>query len=116
MLLVSPLTWDHYFLLLSLPIATLWALLPPSPSVRGLFLGSLIAMWLWVNPVHNAFIPGGRTEGMATSVHTLTILSYQCYALVIFFGLGVVAALRGWDNVLTARVPRASESEAHFPG
>jgi hypothetical protein len=115
MLLVSPLTWDHYFLLLPLPIATLWALLPPSPPVRGLFLGSLMAMWLWLFPVYNAFIPGGRTGGMATPVHTLTILSFQCYALVTFFGLGVVAALRGWDSVLTAGVPRASESEAHFP-
>jgi hypothetical protein len=53
MLLVTPIVWDHYLLLLLLPVALLWASLPTSGPVRWDFrlipsLGSswdLVAAW-----------------------------------------------------------------------
>src|SRR5262249_47187822 len=38
MLLVSPLTWEHYFLLLLVPWVLVWVRLPASSLVRGLFM------------------------------------------------------------------------------
>jgi hypothetical protein len=98
MLLVSPVTWDHSLLLLLVPVASLWVALPPSGVVRGLFMGALAAVWAWPFVVHDAFIPGGRLGGLASPVQALTVLSFQCYALIVLFGLGVLATLRGWGE------------------
>jgi hypothetical protein len=40
----------------------------------------------------NWLIPGGFSTGEATVVHTLTLLSFQFYALGGLFGFGVFAA------------------------
>src|SRR5205823_6463896 len=46
MLLVSPITWDHAFLLLLLPLAVIWLGLPPSGLGLGIFLSCVAVLWL----------------------------------------------------------------------
>jgi hypothetical protein len=100
MLLVSPIAWDHYFLLLLLPLATLYAGLPVSNGARVLFLMLLFS--LWSNPVllWDVFIPLHQTGRalpvmVARPVHTLTVLSYQCYTILALF-TSLAAVEWGW--------------------
>ena len=85
MLLVSPITWDHYFLLLIIPLAILWVRLPAASWARGLFL--LIIAVLCLPPVElwNATIPGGMQQGVAEPMHTLTVLAFGFYGLAGLF-------------------------------
>jgi len=94
MLLVSPVTWDHYLLLMLVPLATVWTQLSQSPGWRILFLAIVAAFWTWPYMVFDATIPGGITGGIAKPVHTLTIGSYQCYALIALFVLQVATLRR----------------------
>jgi hypothetical protein len=94
MLLVSPIVWDHYLLLLPIPITAIWRGLPRSCAARMLFAAILGAFWSSPALVQNLMIPGGFARGIADPLHTVTLLSYQCYALVALFGLGVVEAVR----------------------
>lgn len=87
MLLVSPLTWAHYLLLLLVPLALVWFWLPATTLARGAFLTILTLLWVTPGLLHQAFIPGGRLSGMATPVHTLALLSLQCYGLLGLFVL-----------------------------
>jgi hypothetical protein len=89
MLLVSPITWSHAFLLLLLPLAMVWLWLPSTGLVLWLFLSVVVALWLDPLWLWEHFIPGGYPHGIATPAHTLTVLSFQCYALVGLFALGV---------------------------
>jgi hypothetical protein len=94
MLLVSPVTWEHYFLELLVPLAVLGRRLPPSGASRNLF--RLILVLLWVQPrwLWDLAIPGGWLDGTAVPWQTLTVLSVQFYALTGLFILGVVRAQR----------------------
>jgi hypothetical protein len=85
MLLVSPITWDHYLLLLLIPLAIAWAQLPKSQYFRLLFMAMVIAFWTWPYAVFEHTIPGGIALGTAGPIHTVTVGSYQCYALVALF-------------------------------
>ena len=98
MLLVSPITWDHYLLLLPLPIAATWIHLPRSTSARALFAVILVAFWSSPSIIQHLLIPGGKSHGIAHPLQTVTLLSYQCYALIALFGLGV-AVMFGGDSV-----------------
>jgi hypothetical protein len=98
MLLVSPITWDHYFLLLLQPIATLWVCLPRNLVIRGSFLVVLVCLWTWAYPLYQLLIPGGRENGIATPFHVLTILSFQFYALILLFILGTTAIFQRWGD------------------
>ena len=90
MLLVSPVTWDHYFVLLALPLGLIWVALPPAPGVRICFAMILVA--LWTNPVNvwDAVFPQ-RT--VATPLHTLSVLSFHLYAILGLFVLGMALAV-----------------------
>jgi Glycosyltransferase family 87 len=88
-LLVSPIAWDHYLLVMLLPLATIWLHLPRSPGPRILFVGIVMAFWSLPYAVYDLTIPGGIT-GIAKPLHTMTIGSYQCYALLALFVLGIV--------------------------
>jgi hypothetical protein len=92
MLLVSPITWDHYFLLLLLPLAQVWR--DVSVSGRGRIPFLVIVIVLCLNPVlvWPHFIAGGRGHGIAQPVHSVTILAMQCYALVGLFVMGLRGA------------------------
>ena len=67
MLLISPVTWDHYFLLLIIPLAMLWAQLPKATWARGVFL--LIIGVLSLHPVvlWDATVPGGFSSGRGSA-------------------------------------------------
>jgi hypothetical protein len=82
MLLVSPLTWDHYFLLLLAPLAVIWTQLPATNLARISFL--IIGVILWTEPLllYDLWIPGGQGHRMAFPAQTLSVLSLQCYALL----------------------------------
>src|SRR5262249_44012360 len=95
MLLVSPITWDHYLLLLLLPLAGFWGDLPRADGARFAF-GALVAVCC-VDPavfiehfmiLTNAGAPPGTPGWVAGPVQTLTALSVQTYALVGLFALG----------------------------
>ncbi|MBI5758942.1 MAG: DUF2029 domain-containing protein [Planctomycetales bacterium] len=92
MLLVSPITWDHYFLLLLLPLAQVWR--DVSVSGRGRIPFLVIVIVLCLNPVlvWPHFIAGGRGHGVAQPMHSVTILAMQCYALVGLFVMGMRGA------------------------
>ena len=95
MLLVAPITWDHYLLLLALPVAATWLCLPPTRGARIVFALILTAFWFPALLMYELTIPGGLSVGIASPLHTVTILAYQCYALVALFGLEATIALCG---------------------
>ncbi len=104
MLLISPISWEHYFLLLLLPLALLWQRLPPQRAVQWFFLGVLVLMWLptwrldrlWATLLY-------RDAGFpAEPAYTLTVGSAQFYALLILFGLICLAARRSVSTVVDA--------------
>jgi hypothetical protein len=85
MLLVSPICWEHYLLLLLVPLAVVWEELPAGRFARALFLVIVTAVWLGYPLVWTAFDLNGRT---ATPIDSLGVLSYQFYSL-----LGLVALI-----------------------
>jgi hypothetical protein len=102
MLLVSPITWDHYLLLLALPVAVLWQRLPRGGMGREVLL--LLLAVLWVQPgmvMEHVLIlldashpPNASGYWIATPLETLTALSVPCYVLVALFVLTIRAAAR----------------------
>ena len=107
MLLVTPITWDHYLLLLALPIAATWRCLPPTRTARILFALILAGFWFPALLMYELTIPGGLSAGVARPIHSVTTLAYQCYALV--------ATLRpGSQDVLRRTLPARHISDANF--
>jgi hypothetical protein len=103
MLLISPICWDHYLLLLLVPLAVAWMELPKSRLARVLFLLIATAFWVGYPLVWTAFDLNGRT---AKPVHSLGVLSYQFYALLALLTL-VLIELRqpnaiGGDRTITS--------------
>jgi hypothetical protein len=115
MLLVSPITWDHYFLLLLPALALVWVALPPSPGARAFFLVVVSALWVKPTVLWNAFISGGYAQGVANPVQTLTVLSFQCYALLGLFAFGVLLA-GSKDRSLAGRGHSAGTEESGSSG
>jgi hypothetical protein len=107
MLLVSPITWNHYLLLLLIPLAVTWVRLPPSNLARTLFLIVLLAVWMEPMRLFNAFIPGGYWHGTAYPIHVIGVLSFHCYALVILFAL---SAALSRPQTIAAHLPAARSS------
>jgi hypothetical protein len=101
MMLVSPITWDHYFLMLIVAWMILWKYLPDRPGPRAFLLATIVVLgtlrppWIWL-PVIGGPGESGVTGladdqgSVALPIHTLTVLSYQFYGLVILlaFALG----------------------------
>jgi len=92
MLLLSPTAWPHSFLLLLVPIAVLAEDPPRSQVAKLVLVAAVAALWLWNNPLFAILIPGGLFHGVAAPIHSLTILSYQCYSLVAILILSTVRA------------------------
>jgi hypothetical protein len=85
MLLVSPVCWSHYLLLLLVPLAVVWNELPASRFARALFLAIVSAFWLGYPLVWTA---AGLTDWrVASPLHSLGVLSYEFYALLALFAL-----------------------------
>jgi alpha-1,2-mannosyltransferase len=93
MLLLAPITWDYALLLLLVPVSVLWVDPPRSEAAKLLLVLALAAFWFWQKPLCELVIPGGISQGVALPVHTLTVISYPCYALVIVLILGVSSAV-----------------------
>jgi hypothetical protein len=91
MLLASPITWDHYFLILLWPMLRIGIRLPQSTLLHAAYGAALFAFWL--NPyVLFAYVTrGGR---MISSGQTLAVISWPFYALCLAFLLGALAARR----------------------
>ncbi len=116
MLLLSPTTWTHYFVLLALPVGVLLSLSDVG-SARRVIVNVLVVVlsigprpvWLWLIPAKPGVdtttgIPWNDGKMTAQPWQSLTALSYQCYAL-----LAMVLLLwlwrktgRGTSSVLTA--------------
>src|SRR5262249_34821540 len=76
MLLVPPLPWDPYLLLLVLPLAIAWTRLPPSGALpmHWLFVTLMAAFWLDTDLLWNYWLPGAYRHHVAGPVHTLALL------------------------------------------
>ena len=123
--LVSPIAWDHYFLLLLLPLAFLWRYLPAT-GLRVLVTCFAIIL-LTVNPkwVWDATIPGdgelavgrGVVASVATPLHAVTALSYQFYTLLalFLFPAAVKPALRTSISSPPVTPPRDSSLPVSTP-
>ena len=107
MLLVSPICWEHYLLMLLVPLAVVWVQLPATRLARTLFSLILVAFWVGYPLVWTAFGLNGR---VATPVDSLGAISYQFYALLAFFGLILMELRRGEVQVLHHRPPRGKRS------
>jgi hypothetical protein len=106
MLLVSPITWDHYFLLLLVPLAVLWVRLPDGPWWRLGFAAILVAIWIAPKTVWQVipesvlgFDPNDPRHALtrgrrATPFETLAVLSYLCYTLLGLFVMLTLLARR----------------------
>jgi len=94
MLLVTPIVWDHYFLLLLLPVVLLWIRLPASGLIRWDFRLILLVLWLTPSLWWQLFLGVDRvtwTVAVASPWQTLTALSFQTYGLLGLFALGLVS-------------------------
>jgi Glycosyltransferase family 87 len=104
MLLLSPATWDHSFLLLLLPISILLNDPPPSEAAKALLAVSLAAIWFFAHrQVCARLIPGGLVAGFASPAHALTVLAYPCYALVTLFVIEAIRAKSAGPDFQAAR-------------
>ena len=74
MLLLSPITWDHYFLLLALPIVQVWKVFPDDSLQRiGLILVVIAMMLSPVTFVHG-FAGAGTLLGLfGASIHFVAL-------------------------------------------
>lgn len=91
MLIISPITWDHYFLLAVLPLLALWkhsGISAPSPKV---FLVCATLLLVVVSPytVWRFSVPGyarfGMTPAIGTPLRLMTLISVQFYMVVALF-------------------------------
>jgi hypothetical protein len=119
MLLASPITWDHYFLLLLVPAALFIATVPPWRPRWYALVACLALLWLPPEVYHLcACVPRGA---YAQPYHTLTFLAMQTYALLGLFVLGL-ASVRGrsaadWRAAATAwRPPLFTRPDAGVEG
>lgn len=92
MLLISPITWDHYFLLAVLPLISLWkhdTIAAPSPKAF-LVCATLLLIVLSPYTVWKFLVPGyakfGMTPTIGTPLRLLTLVSFQFYIATALFG------------------------------
>ena len=107
MLLVSPVTWDRYLLLLLLPLAFTWVRLRRLRMTRWLWFAHVGAFLLPPEWVWRGLIPRGLPWGTATPVLTLTALSFQCYALCGLFVLALTG--NAWGSRLSRLKHKSSQ-------
>ncbi len=120
MLLLSPITWDHYFLLLLLPLLVMWRGLPPSFGNRTLLVVTAIGLMV-INPkwIWDATIPGHGElprdptlpPSVATAWQTVTVISYQFYLLLALFAFAMIAKPRRANAISGDESTEACPSE-----
>lgn len=93
MLLLSPVAWDHYFLMSVLPLTALWHSRGLYPQQRSLFLFVAVTLLVVISPyqVWHFLVPGYTKYGMLAAVAQpaalLTGVSFQFYVSLAVFGL-----------------------------
>lgn len=99
-LLVSPICWNHYLLLLLLPAALAWTY---ACSTRGLALVLVVAhAVIWVPPPWLVYLCGGMTIPSAP-LDSLLVFSLKSYMLLICWGLLAWAVLREHSDMEEVR-------------
>ncbi len=93
MVLLSPVAWEHYLVLMLLPLALVWKNLPKSDAIgrKIAFLTVVALMWTSVRGVRWLFDLEGQ---LAEPSDVILIHSSQFYALIGLFGLGAEALIR----------------------
>ncbi len=97
MLLLSPLTWDHYLMLLALPITVIWQRWPRGGWGREILVLLLLICWEPLRAMEHVLIlldcrrSQSSGQWLATSLETLTALSLPCYALLGLFLMALLA-------------------------
>ena len=86
MLLVSPICWEHYFLLLLIPLAVCWRDVRPHQLAGWAF--GLVVVGIWLDPRVVWTLTGGGGR-VAQPIENLTVISYQFYALLGLFVLSL---------------------------
>lgn len=103
MLLVSPITWDHYFTLLFLPLFLLWCWVPPRGLTRVAFWLLLIGLWLAPLFYWRLLIRGATHQSWqsltATPGQAVTALSMHTYILLALFVFTILVLRRCQANV-----------------
>jgi len=90
MLLVSPVCWDHYFLLLFLPVLVLWQRLRGAGPARWLFVVIPAVFCINMKLYYARLIPPGLVGGTAGPAQALTVVALPFYALLAMFVVGLV--------------------------
>ncbi len=83
-LLVTPIVWEHYFVMLVPSLAIAWWRLPNTWQARGLFASIVCGLWLPPQLVWRLIGLGARTAG---PLDALGLLSFQFYSLLALFFL-----------------------------
>jgi hypothetical protein len=96
MLLVAPITWDHYLVLLLVPLALLWVRWRRLGGWIWLYLICLAAFWVPPAAIFDYVQPGGTeaSDHRVKYYETLISVSYQCYALLGLFAVLTAAICR----------------------
>jgi alpha-1,2-mannosyltransferase len=115
MLLVSPVTWDHYFVMLLLPLVLLWRDLPRGGWQRPAFY--ILVGILWITPALFWWIGMRVSLGdwlgyTAVPSQSATAISIPFYALLGLFALDVATVRRGADGRKFAQTPRSTDERA----
>jgi hypothetical protein len=106
MLLISPITWNHYFIMLALPVVVLSQQLSAVPRAKWVFWTCLAVLWVPPDALWFVFmqVPVNMwLKSLARPVHSATVLSAQLYALLGLFAVGVV---------VHRNLPRRSDPDA----
>jgi hypothetical protein len=127
MLLVSPITWFHYFTLLFLPLFLVWHWAPPTRWSRPAFWLLVVGLWLHPLVYWKLVIPGVTYQNWldltVTPRQSITGLSMQTYVLLALFAFTILVihrlhrdeGIRIADNNSIARVPGGSVSPQDCP-
>jgi len=122
--LLSPIVWHHYFVILALPLLILWRELPATWTTRSVLCLAIVLLAInpaWITGVDVAILgPAGEIipPTIAPPLKTLTSLSLQFYVIVALWGLGCLGCFRLSANSSNAprdisESSRASESTKH---
>jgi hypothetical protein len=88
MLLLSPVTWEHYFLLLPLPLLCIWMRIPRTIAMQILFLLILGGLSVPIYLAISIFLPASHTEPGVSAPSTFGLPAFSCYMLCGLFALG----------------------------
>jgi hypothetical protein len=115
MVLVSPITWTHYPLLLLIPVAVLWVRLPARGIDRLVFWAAVLSLWMNLNAAIDFTVPGGRAAGVIRPAQTMTLLSFPTYALLALFVLLLRETRRETALSRSERLPPVPRSASAAP-